>query len=223
MYKKTICCERSEQASRVKRVMESETHKDRMHLRALRGDQSAVEIHKAIIDYQFQEVFQPHWFGSIQWQPFITDYTEAQKEAGHFRNKFLCALLDTKPTKLPNPPERPRMVWFHEKAPVLINPKDTKSPKFKIAYHSHFHLGECPRPYDSWIQLDWLIRNKVGKGFHRLSTNNSKENKGFVLKPWIRAHHAHYNLKDYYRFKHQQDSDLVLDISRNSDLEFPRD
>jgi len=223
MNNKTLCCERGEQPSRVKRVMESETHKDRMDLRGLWGIQSPVEIHKAIIEYQFQEVFQPHWFGSIQWQPFITDYTEAQQEAGHFRNKFLCALLDTKPTKLPNPPERPRMIWFHERALVLINPKDTKNPKYKIAYHSHFHLGECPRPYDSWIQLDWLIRNKVGKGFHRLSTNNSKENKGFVLKPWIREHHAHYNLKDYYRFRHQGDSDLVLDISRNSDLEFSRD
>ena len=221
MNKTTHNCERSEKASRLKRLMESETHKDQMHLRELRGVQSAVEVHKAIIEYQFKEVFQPHWFGSIQWHPFITDYTEAQKEAEHFRNKFLCALLGKKPTKIPNPPDRPRMIWFHERALVLINPKDTKNPRYKVAYHSHFHLDECPRPYDSLIQLDWLIRNKVGKGFQRLSTNNSKENKGFVLKPWVRAYHAHYNLKDYYRFKHHQDSDLVLDISRNSDLEFP--
>lgn len=223
MNKTTHNRERSERSSRVKRVMESETHKDRMHLRELRGIQSAAEIHKVIIDYQFQEVFQPCWFGSIQWHPFITEYTEAQKEARHFRSKFLCALLETKPTQIPEPPARPRMIWFHEKAPVLINPNEPNNPKYKIAYHSHFHLGECPRPYDSWIQLDWLIRNRVGKRFHRLSTNNSKENKGFVLKPWVREHHAHYNLKDYYRFKHHQDSDLILDISRNSDLEFPRD
>ena len=216
-------CDRSEQHSLAKRVNESEQLKNPQVFRKLRTTQDSSKIHKAIIEYQFQEIFQPHWFGSIQWQPFITDYTEAQKEARHFRNKFLCALLDTKPTKIPNPPDRPRMIWFHEKAPVLVNPKDTKNPRYKIAYHFHFHLGECPRPYDSLIQLDWLIRNKVGKGFHRLSTNNSKENKGFVLKPWVRAHHAHYNLKDYYRFKHHQDSDLVLDISRNSDFEFSRD
>ena len=223
MNKRTARCERSEQTSRAKQVMESGTHDDRMHLSKLKGVQSAVEIHRAIIDYQFKEVFTPHWFGSVQWQPFISEYTAAVKEANHFRNKFLCALLDTKPTKIPEPPERPRMIWFHEKALVLINPKEPNNPKYKIAYHSHFHLGECPRPYDSLIKLDWLIRNKVGKGFNRLSTNNSKENKGFVLKPWVWDHHADYNLKDYYRFKHQQDSDLVLDISRNSDLEFPRD
>jgi hypothetical protein len=45
--------------------MELETHKDRINLRELRGVQSAVKVHKAIIDYQFQEVFKPHWFGSI--------------------------------------------------------------------------------------------------------------------------------------------------------------
>jgi len=203
--------------------MASKTYGDRIRVCVLSTPQYAVETHRAMVDYQFQEVFTPHWFGSVQWLPFITEYTAAVKEANHFRNKFLCALLETKPTKIPEPPARPRMIWFHEKAPVLINPKETNNPKYKIAYHSHFHLGECPRPYDSWMRLDWLIRNRVGKGFHRLSTNNSKENKGFVLKPWVREHHAHYTLKDYYRFKHHQDSDLVLDISRNSDLESPKD
>jgi hypothetical protein len=223
MIKSRDDCERSEQHSRARRVNGTSTHEDGIDIRHLRGIRSTAEVHKVVIEYQFQEVFTPHWFGSIQWQPFITEYTAAVKEANHFRNKFLCALLDTKPTKIPDPPDRPRMIWFHEKAPVLINPNDNKNPRYKIAYHSHFHLGECPRPYDSWIQLDWLIRNRVGKGFHRLSTNNSKENKGFVLKPWVQEHHAHYNLKDYYRFKRHQDADMVLDISRNSDLEFPED
>lgn len=214
-------CERSEQYSLAKRVNESEQLKNPQVFRKLRTTQDSSKIHKAIIEYQFQEIFQPHWFGSIQWQPFITDYTSAVKETRHFRNKFLCALLNTKPKKIPNPPERPRIIWFHEKAPVLINPQEPNNPRYKIAFHTHFHLEECPEPYDSWIHLDWLIHHKVAKGFHRFSTSNSSENKGFVLKPWIREHHANYNLKDYYRFKHHQDSDLVLDIE-NSDLEFSR-
>lgn len=215
------CCERSEQHSLAKRVNESEQLKNPQVFRKLRTTQDSSKIHKAIIEYQFQEIFQPHWFGSIQWQPFIADYTSAVKETRHFRNKFLCALLNTKPKKIPNPPERPRIIWFHEKAPVIINPQEPSNPRYKIAFHTHFHLEECPEPYDSWIHLDWLIRQKVAKGFHRFSTSNSSENKGFVLKPWIREHHANYNLKDYYRFKHHQDSDLVLDIE-NSDLEFSR-
>jgi len=214
-------CERSEQHSRAKRVNVSRQLKISSTFRELRTTQDFSKIHKAIVEYQFQEIFQPNWFGSIQWQPFITDYTSAVKETRHFRNKFLCALLNTKPKKIPSPPERPRIIWFHEKAPVLINTQEPSNPRYKIAYHTHFHLEECPKPYDSWIHLDWLIRHKVAKGFYRFSTSNSSENKGFVLKPWIREHHANYNLKDYYRFKHHQDCDLVLDIE-NSDLEFSR-
>jgi len=214
-------CERSEQHSHAKRVNETRQLKNSQVFRELRTTQDSSKIHKAIIEYQFQEIFQPHWFGSIQWQPFITDYTSAVKETRHFRIKFLCALLNTKPKKIPNPPERPRIIWFHEKAPVIINPQEPSNPRYKIAYHTHFHLEECPEPYDSWIHLDWLIRHKVAKGFHRFSTSNSSDNKGFVLKSWIREHHANYNLKDYYRFKHHQDSDLVLDIE-NSDLEFSK-
>lgn len=214
-------CERSEQHSRAKQVNEPRRLKNPQNFRQLRTTQDPTRIHKEVIEYQFQEVFQPHWFGSIQWQPFITDYTSAVKETRHFRNKFLCALLNIKPNKIPNPPERPRIIWFHEKAPIIINPQEPHNPRYKIAYHTHFHLEECPEPYTSWIELDWLIRHKVAKGFHRFSTSNSTENKGFVLKPWIREHHANYNLKDYYRFKHHQDSDLVLDIE-NSDLQFSR-
>ena len=214
-------CERSEQHSHAERVNESRQLKNSPAFRELRTTQDSSRIHKTIIEYQFQEIFQPHWFGSIQWQPFITDYASAVKETRHFRNKFLCALLNTKPKKIPTPPQRPRIIWFHEKAPVLVNPQEPSNPRYKIAYHTHCHLEECPKPYDSWIHLDWLIDHKVAKRFHRFSTSNSSENKGFVLKPWIREHHANYNLKDYYRFKHHQDSDLVLDIE-NSDLEFSR-
>ena len=214
--------ERSEQHSRAPRVNRTGSHKTQSSLQNLRGHQDAAGIHKAMVQYQFQEIFQPRWFGSIQWQPFITEYSDAVKEAGHFKLKFFCALLDTRPRNLPKPPERPRIIWFHEKSPVLINPQEPHNPRYKGVYHSHFHLEECPDPYNSWIRLDWLVRNQVAKGFHRLSTSNSKENKGFVLKPWVREHHANYNFKDYYRYKHDQDADLVLDIW-NSDLQFTRD
>jgi hypothetical protein len=215
-------CEQSERQSRAQRVIESRTHKDRNRFRHLRTFQDPSKIHQAIIQYQFQDIFQPHWFGSIQWQPFITDYSSAVREAKHFRIKFLCSLLNTKPKKIPSPPERPRIIFFHEKAPVLINPQEPNNPRYKTAYHTHFHLEGCPKPYDSWIQLDWLIRHQVAKGFQRFSSSNSTENKGFILKPWVREHHANYNLKDYYRYKHHQDADLVLDFE-NSDLQFTSD
>ena len=40
-----------------------------------------------------------------------------------------------------------------------------------------------------------------------------------VIKPWVWDHHAFYNLKDYYFYRHHQDLDLVLDY-QNSDLVF---
>ena len=47
------------------------------------------------------------------------------------------------------------------------------------------------------------------------------EQKGVVVKPWNQDHHGFFNLKDYYIYKHYQDSDLVLDY-RNSDLKFTK-
>ena len=217
-----IGCERSSQQSCATRVIAPQTNRTHNHFRELRTSQDPATTHRAIIQYQFQEIFRPQWFGSIQWVPFITDYTSAVKETKHFRLKFLCTLLNKKPKKIPNPPERPRIIFFHEKSPVLINPQQPQNPRYKIAYHTHFHLEECPQPYDSWIQLDWLIRHKVAKGFHHFSSIDSQDNKGFVLKPWIKEHHANYNLKDYYRYNHHQDSDLVLDFE-SSDLQFKRD
>lgn len=81
-------CERSEQHSHAKRVNESGQLKNSPVFRELRTTQDSSKIHKGIVEYQFQEVFQPHWFGNIQWQPFIADYTSAVKETRHFRNKF---------------------------------------------------------------------------------------------------------------------------------------
>ena len=212
-------CERSEQQPRAERVVSSGIHKQAERFKHLRTIRDPGRIHQEIVRYQFKEVFQPSWFGTVQWQPFITDYTSVIKEAKHFNNKFFCALLNTKPKRIPMPAERPRIIWFHERVPVQINPHDPKNPRFKLAYHSHFHLEECPAPYSSHIRLDWFIRKEVGNGFHHFSTNNSTANKGFVLEPWVEERHSNYNFKDYYRYKHQQDADLVLDL-KNSDLQF---
>lgn len=202
------------------RVKKSGLDQDRF--RFLKGIHSPVEAHKAIVHYQFKEVFIPKWFISIEWYPFIYDYSTAVSEARHFRNKFLCAILGVKPKRIPQPPLRPRMIWFHERAEILINPQQPKNPKYRLGYHSHLHLEECPGPYTNWDYLNWLIRKRVGKGFKRLAANNSTENKGFVIKAWEWEHHANYNFKDYYRYKGHQDSDLVLDLE-NSDLSLQRD
>ena len=129
-----IRCERSEQQSHAKRVIESGHHQIQKLLLDSKNYQDPTRIHKAIVEYQFQEVFQPHWFGSIQWQPFITDYATAVKEARHFRNKFYCALLKTKPTKIPNPPGE-----------TLENPADPRDNSLVIAGYDWVHRRQAAR------------------------------------------------------------------------------
>ena len=212
-------CEQREQHSRAQRVNVSRTHNQLWNPNKGLSPLGHFKVHKDLVNHQFSKVYKPHWFGTIQWQPFIFEFSEAVKETRHFRNKLLCSLLNVKLRKLPDPPLRPRIIWFHERALVQINPRNPGNSKFKNVFHTHFHLGKCPEPYDSLIPLDWLIRQKVLKDFDRVSKNKSLENQGFVLKEWVHKHHANYNLKDYFRYQHSDDPDLLLDYE-NSDLEF---
>ena len=154
-------CERSEQHSRAEQVNEPRRLRNPKDFRQLRTAQDPARIHKAIIEYQFQEIFQPHWFGSIQWQPFITDYASAVKEARHFRNKFLCALLDAKPKKIPNPPERPRIIWFHEKAPVNINPQDRRTKHMTYSIHDTRPLPEREEDLRSLDAIQAILEDSI--------------------------------------------------------------
>lgn len=179
------------------------------------------DIHRHMIHDQFNLVFEPCWFGTVQWLPFIFSEVEAVKETKHFKNKLMLLLSNvSRPKKIPNPPHRPSIIFFHERQDVCINPK-SKSPKFRLVYHTHFHLGQCPEEYNSLVNLEWLIKEKVAHKFNRFSRANSKFNKGFVLLPWEEGRHKDYNFKDYYRFAADPDADLVLDPF-NSDLKFTR-
>jgi len=67
--------------------------------------------------------------------------------------------------------------------------------------------------------LHFLFRDRVAPKVQKLLKTTAKNNEGVVIKRWNRKHHGSYNLKDYYKYKHHQDSDLVLDY-KNSDLRF---
>ena len=63
------------------------------------------------------------------------------------------------------------------------------------------------------------MHHQVAPRVKKLLKTTTKGNEGLVIKRWNRKHHGSYNLKDYYKYKHHQDSDLVLDCE-NSDLLF---
>ena len=125
----------------------------------------------------------------------------------------MTSLLNQPLKKLPEPPFRPHLVFFHERKPVITRERQI------TAFHTHLHLGALPDPLNHLWYLDHLIHQKVSPRVQRLLKTTSEGNRGVVIKPWNWDHHAFYNLKDYYRYKHHQDPDLVLDY-QNSDLVF---
>ncbi len=81
------------------------------------------------------------------------------------------------------------------------------------------HISPISDPLNHLWYLDHLIHQKVSPKVQRLLKSTSEGNRGVVIKPWIWDHHAFYNLKDYYSYRHHQDPDLVVDY-QNSDLVF---
>lgn len=153
----------------------------------------------------------PTWFITIEYYPVIRIYEEAEKEARYINNMLLSKVLKCNKRKINEHPERPLVLWFHEKQNMIINQSKSR-PKYGIGYHSHLHLGCCPDPYGTYntrakFLLDYYFTTKA----QRTSKNKSKFNQGVVILPWIYKRHAFYNLKDFSRFRHHQDYDLVLD------------
>ena len=154
----------------------------------------------------------PKWFITIQWTPAAINFATASEHSRLFRNKLLTTIYDCRLKQLPEPEDRCKLIWFHERA---------LDPEGRLIYHSHLHLSQLPRPYSTQRQLELLIQNKVAPGFRCLKTLYRKQDPSVVIKPWNEKHHANYNLKDYYKYKHHQDADLVLDFEI-SDLIFAK-
>jgi len=125
----------------------------------------------------------------------------------------LTQLLNQPLKKIPEPPFRPHLVFFHERKPVIRHGRQI------LAFHTHLHLGALPDTLNHLWYLDHLIHQKVSPRVQKLLKTTSEGNRGVVIKPWNWDHHAFYNLKDYFRYKQNQDPDLILDY-QNSDLVF---
>jgi hypothetical protein len=169
-----------------------------------------------LIRDQWETNFQPHWFITIHWNDLPTSYAQVEGHARHLRNVLLTQLMGCRsPRDLPDPPGRPSAVFFHERSPVICRNRQI------LPFHTHLHLGELPSPLNHQCYLQFLLTQKVAPRVQKLLKTTTKNNEGVVVKPWNHDHHGFYNLKDYYRYKHHQDSDLVLDY-RNSDLRFTK-
>lgn len=154
----------------------------------------------------------PKWFITLQWTPAAVNYETASGHSRLFRNKLLTTIYNCRLKDLPEPQDRCRLIWFHERA---------EDPSGRLIYHSHLHLTDLPKPYSTQRQLELLVQQQVAPGFKCLKNLFRKRDPAVVIKPWIQRHHANYNLKDYYTYKYHQDTDLVLD-PEISDLLFTK-
>jgi len=210
--------ERSEVHSRPKGVNPQDHSRIKQNQKLIRIHQktgSFGKVQEELIRQNWETNFRPHWFITLLWNDLPTRYDTAEGHAKTFRNVFLTKLLRcNSPTKIPDPPARPQLVFFHERKPVITRGRQI------TAFHTHLHLGPLPDHQNHLWFLDHLIHQEVTPRVRNLLKTTREGNKGVVIKPWVWDHHAFYNLKDYYRYKHHQDADLVIDYL-NSDLVFP--
>ena len=212
-----IRTDRREVHSRPKGVNKLRTSRTLLNQKLQRIHQktrSYPKVLQQIIRDQWENNFQPQWFITLLWNDLPTRSETVINHSRHFRNVFLTSLLNQPLKKLPEPPFRPHLVFFHERKPVITRGRHIS------AFDTHLHLGALPDPLDYlWYLLDHLIHQKVSPGVHKVLKTTSEGNRGMVIKSWNWDHHAFYNLKDYYSYKNHQDADLVLDY-QNSDLVF---
>lgn len=219
-----ISSERSEEHSRVKRGNESSITSEPHHssttsfnreLQKIKSKTNSFgKVMEKVILNQWETNFRPHWFIIIEWNDLPTSYAQVEGHTRHLRNVFLTQLMRCgSPRDLPDPPGRPSAIFFHERSPVICR------NRLILPFHTHLHLEKLPSPLNEQWYLDVLLRNQVAPRVQKLLKTTTKGNQGVVIKRWNPKHHGFYNLKDYYRYKHHQDPDLVLDYI-NSDLLF---
>ena len=169
------------------------------------------KVQEELLRLHWENNFQPQWFITLLWNDLPTRSETVTSHSRHFRNVFLTSLLNQPLKKLPEPPFRPRLVFFHERKLLIHEGRQV------LAFHTHLHLGALPDPLNHLWYLDHLIHQKISPRVQKLLKTTSERNRGVVIKPWNWEHHAFYNLKDYYSYKFHQDPDLTLDYE-NSDL-----
>ena len=149
------------------------------------------KVLQELIRDQWENNFQPQWFTTLLWNDLPTRSETVISHSRHFRNVFLTSLLNQPLKKLPEPPFRPHLVFFHERKLVITRGRQI------TAFHTHLHLGALPDSLNHLWYLDHLIHQKVSPRVQKLLKTTSEGNRGVVIKPWNWNHHAFYNLKDY--------------------------
>ena len=132
------------------------------------------KVLQELIRDQWENNVQPQWFITLLWNDLPT---RPETVISHFRNVFLTSLLDQPLKKLPEPPFRPHLVFFHERKSLIHEGRQI------TAFHTHLHLGALPDPLNHLWYLDHLIQQKVSPRVQKLLKTTSEGNRDVVIKP----------------------------------------
>jgi hypothetical protein len=141
--------------SRPQGVNQSRSSKTLLNHRLKRIHQetgSHPKVLQELIRDQWVNNFRPQWFITLLWNALPTRSETSISHSRHFRNVFLTTLLNQPLKKLPEPPSRPHLVFFHERGLVNHNGRQI------LAFHTHLHLGALPDPLNHLWYLDHLIQ-----------------------------------------------------------------
>ena len=108
--------ERSEVHPRPKGVNQSRplrTHLNQRLQRVHQKTRSHQKVLQGLIREQWENNFHPRWFITLLWNDLPTRSETVISHSRHFRNVFLTSLLNQPLKKLPEPPLRPHLLFFH--------------------------------------------------------------------------------------------------------------
>ena len=167
---------------------------------------------KTIVSDVFKK-YPPDWFITLVWNDFPRDPISCVSHSRHFKNVMLSNVYNVGRCEyIPTFPRRLGMMFFHERKKYNVG------DKWITVFHTHVHLYNDTNKLTSTVGgHNKFPRQQLYKHVYRLFKSDNEGFRGLDVKTWERDKHSHYNFKDLYNFKYEQDGDLVLDYE-NSDI-----
>ena len=120
-------------------------------------------------------LYQPEWFITLLWNDCPTDPVKASSHTRILRRMMLECYFGVKNmSKVPEFPERPAMMIFHER---------TVSQAGKVTFHTHMHLSNTDGRWGSSRDIEEFVRIS-GANVKKLLYTTSEGNKGVESIAW---------------------------------------
>ena len=157
--------------------------------------------------------YPPKWFMTVVWNDFPREPITCVSHSNHLKNVLLYNLYRvSKVENIPDFPHRVGMMFFHERKEHVVGGRSVK------VFHTHIHLYNDKDSLTSSLGGHSKLRtDKLNRHVQKLFKGDCDGLRGLDIRKWVYDFHSHYNFKDLYNYRYDQDGDLVLDY-QNSDI-----